>query len=93
MKESQHSSIDMRAVVIALLIILALSIQSRISTYFAPIAAQPTPAPPAPAPIYYAPPVPTLYPTPAAQPQAVDQHRNDDHRICIFVVDCSQSQR
>jgi len=84
--------IDMQAAIILALVIIIVFAISRFNAsagVYADVSTQPisTPALPTPAPIYYQP-VPTLYPiAPApAAPQRVD---NSDHRICVFVVDCS----
>ena len=90
-----HAFIDAQAaIILALVVIIVLvvlrtnvsaGVYADVST--APISTPALPtAAPAPAPIY-APPVATLIPV---VPQRID---NSDHRICIFVVDCSQANR
>lgn len=77
------------ALILALVVIIVVlvarfnataSISGTVTT--APIS---TPAIPTPAPIYYQP-VPTLYPIAPAS----ERITRDDHRICVFVIDCSQ---
>lgn len=91
--DRQPHIIDTSAVCIFLVILIIVvsfnGFYQRINAYLAPAPISTPAVPtPAPAPIYYQP-VPTLYPVPAA-PQRID---NSDHRICIFVVDCSQADK